>query len=412
MREGAQGGVSTLDGQAREKEHLHCVLAVLELQTKDKSSQVLRSRLQQRPAREVERAVRVRAVEYRRFVILSGGTPADAAQGLGLSGRTLSHWEWRVKSDGLSPRARGRPLVRSSREERNRVVAGLELFGPGIGRSVCRRFWWDLPRSEVEAIVSRYRRVYVREHALVVHCLSWMRPGAVWAMDHATPPGAVDGSDKVILAVRDLSSGDQLQWHSVEGATAETTIRSLEELRREHGTPLVLKSDRGSAFISAALGAYLLRWGVIHLLSPAATPQYNGSCEAAIGWMKQRTRYQAARRGRFQEWTSDDLEAARILANRTPRVRSAGGRTPEEVWNARDPISPKERTVFVERVAQERLSELWARGQKSEARLTAPQRDDLERTAIRRALVAHGILQIRRREIPLPQRFLFRAKIS
>ena len=398
-----------LDGQPAS--HLLCVQAVVEA-TREEKTPYMRKRLLQRPRREVEQTVRMRAVQYRHFVILSGGTSAEAARGLGVSVRTLSHWEWRSRADGLSLRDRGRPLVRSRREERNRVLAGLELFGPGIGRSVCRRFWSDLPRSEVEDIVTRYRKVYVREHSLIVHGLSWLRAGAVWAMDHATPPGAVDGSDGAIFAVRDLSSGYQLQWHSVEGATAETSIRSLEELRREHGLPLVLKSDRGSAFTCGEMEEYLRRWGVIHLLSPAATPQYNGACEAAIGWMKQRTRYQAARRGGFPEWTSDDLEAARMLANRTPRVRSPGGLRPEEVWNGREGISREQRTAFAERVAEERFSELRSRGQESLVCFTALQREDLERTAIRRALVAHGILQIRRREIPLPQKLVFRAKIS
>jgi transposase InsO family protein len=409
VEEGGPG--AALDGELTS--HLLCVHAIVQATSKrEETSRSMRKRLRQRPRREVEQAVRMRAVQCRHFVILSGGTSAEAARGLGLSVRTLSHWEWRMKADGLSLQDRGRPLVRSSREERNRVVAGLELFGPGIGRSVCRRFWSDLPRSEVEDIATRYRKLYVREHSLIIHRLSWLRAGAVWAMDHATPPGAVDGSDGAVFAVRDLSSGYQLQWHSVEGATAQTSIRSLEELRREHGLPLVLKSDRGSAFTSEELKDYLREWGVIHLLSPAATPQYNGACEAAIGWMKQRTRYQAARSGGFPEWTSDDLEAARMLANRTPRLRSAGGRTPEEAWNTRAGISTEERMAFAERVAKERLSELRARGQQSLVRLTVLQRDDLERTAIRRALVAHGILQIRRREIPLPQKLLFRAKIS
>src|SRR5262245_24594434 len=57
------------------------------------------------------------------------------------------------------------------------------------------------------------------------------------------------------------------------------------------------------------------RLGVNQLLSPPRLPQYNGACEAAIGWMKSPTRWIAAQDGRIGLWTSDDLEAARILAN-------------------------------------------------------------------------------------------------
>src|SRR4030095_16873560 len=42
-----------------------------------------------------------------------------------------------------------------------------------------------------------------------------------------------------------------------------------------------------------------------------AFPQYNVALEASLGWMKQLTRYQAARQGRPTEWTSENLEAAR-----------------------------------------------------------------------------------------------------
>jgi hypothetical protein len=67
------------------------------------------------------------------------------------------------------------------------------------------------------------------------------------------------------------------------------------------------------------------------LLSPPWLPEYNGACEAAIGWMKSRTRWIAAQDARVGSWTSDDLEAARILAKETPRVRVRGGKTPDEL---------------------------------------------------------------------------------
>jgi hypothetical protein len=48
--------------------------------------------------------------------------------------------------------------------------------------------------------------------------------------------------------------------------------------------------------------------------------------EAAIGWIKARTRYQAARRATTREWSCDDLEPARILSNEAPTAHDTGTR--------------------------------------------------------------------------------------
>jgi len=86
----------------------------------------------------------------------------------------------------------------------------------------------------------------------LLHILHWRRPGTVWAIDFAEPPLSIEGSFDYLLAVRDLASGMQLLWLPVTDETARTAMAGLEALFRQHGPPLVLKSDNGSAFIAGA----------------------------------------------------------------------------------------------------------------------------------------------------------------
>ncbi len=117
--------------------------------------------------------------------------------------------------------------------------------------------------------------------------LHWDQAGTVWAIDHAEPPQLIDERYKYLLAVRDLASHCQLGWLPVPAATAETTRAALEALFVEHGPPLVIKSDNGSAFIADETTDLLASREVVHLLSPPYTPQYNGCVQrAGIGGLE------------------------------------------------------------------------------------------------------------------------------
>jgi transposase InsO family protein len=171
-------------------------------------------------------------------------------------------------------------------------------------------------------------------------------------VDFSDAPMCVDGSYASFLAVRDLSSGMQLLWLPVKDETAGTAIAALELLFRQHGPPLVLKSDNGSAFIAAETAAMLARWQVVPLRSPPAWPAYNGACEAGIGSMKVRTHHQASAQGRSGAWTSDDAEAARQEENETARSWGVNGPTPEGVWKNRLAIEKAEREMFAVSVSR------------------------------------------------------------
>jgi transposase InsO family protein len=79
--------------------------------------------------------------------------------------------------------------------------------------------------------------------------------------------GAACRRRRLLLAVRDLASGYQLAWLAVPDEAAVTAAAALAALFREHGPPLVLKSDNGSAFRAEALGA-LLAAGASGICSP------------------------------------------------------------------------------------------------------------------------------------------------
>jgi hypothetical protein len=269
-----------------------------------------------------------------------------------------------------------------------------------------------MARGELEDLLRRYREHVVRGEEITVSELDWPRPGAVWSMDHTEPPKAVDGNREAVLSVRDLSSGAQLLWEGQAGPREEPVKTSLESLFLEHGPPLVLKSDNGPAFIAAELQALCRKWGVILLWSPPRKPRYNGSCESGIRWMKERTENLAMLSGRPRNWRSMDLEHALALTNVLPKQPLRGAKARGEIFAGREPLSEEKRAAFLKSVKAEEALEREAQGVPPSAKLSRNEQATIDRTAIRRALVAHGILNIRTRRVALTLKSIFRAKIS
>ena len=360
--------------------------------------------------RELERKVREEAVEYRAFAVLRGGAKKDAAKDLALSPRTLGEWAARVEEGTLAAALRGRPLKDSGRLRKNEVIAFLRKVGPGVGVGRIRGVFPRMPRCEIVDLVGRYRRIYVLEHTLLVHELEWTMVGAVWAMDHAAPRAKIAGGFEAVLAVRDLSSGEQILWQAVRTEGAREVRDLLETSFAAEGAPLVMKSDNGSALVAEETNEVLAMNEVIPLLSPPGLPQYNGSVESGIGAMKDRTTWKAALSGRSDVWTGEDLESARVEANEMPR--GPGRPSAGESWHARSRITAELRAAFRETLSRELAQERASRGLGADAEIARDVDAEIKRTSIRRALVAHGILKIRRRRIPLPKKLLKRAKIS
>ena len=167
-----------------------------------------------------------------------------------------------------------------------------------------------------------------------------------------------------------------------------------------HGSPLVLKSDNGSAFRAAPLKAMLGRWQVRPLYSPPGAPWYNGAIEASIGSLKTRTHYLAWRQGHEDHWTGADLEQARQLANTTARPRGPRGPTPAETWAVRRPATQDERDRFAATVRQREAEARRQAGIDAEVELDHYEQAALHRRVLEPALVQHGYLSLTRRRIP------------
>ena len=345
------------------------------------------------------------------FVAQHAPSCRHAASCLRLSSRTLAYWRWRSASGELTTQLRGRPVREPTREEQTVVTAILEEAGPTIGVSALRACYPLASRCVLTYLARSYRQQYQAEHRQVVETLHWQRAGTVWAIDHSEPPRPIDGCYTRILAVRDLASGMQLAWTPVHDATASAALQVLEGLMRTQGPPLVLKSDNGSAFISADFTAWLECWQIISLLSPVRMPRYNGACEAGIGAAKRRTEVVAAQHGRDDHWSANDLYAAQLWGNEENYPGGFAAGTPAHRFAQRNAIHQNERDTFRAAVVQyERAlnDDACAEGEPLADRLIAAH----HRRAVRHALVEHGYLDITRRSIPQPTHAPKRARIT
>ena len=336
-----------------------------------------------------------------RFVAQHTPSCRRAARCLRLSPRTLANWRRRSARGELTAELRGRPVREPTREERTVVTAILEEAGPSLGVPALRECYPDAPRCVLTYLVRSSRQQFQATHRQVVETLHWQRPGTVWAIDHSEPPRPIDGCYTRIFAVRDLASGLQLAWTPVADATATEALAVLEGLVLAHGPPLVLKSDNGSAFISADFADWLDRWQIVPLLSPVRMPRYNGACEAGIGAAKRRTEVVAAQHGRDCDWSANDLYAAQLWANEASYPDGFAAGTPASRFAARTPITPNERDTLGTLVLQ------YERQHNDEACSTGDALTDTllavhHRRAVRQALVELGYLDITRRSIPQP----------
>ena len=226
----------------------------------------------QRDRREAEHRGRQVILDFRKRTAQQGGTCSEAARCLGLAPRTLRDWNQRSHDNCLKPHARGRPIRRSPRSLRNRVVGFLRCTGPHIGMPTLRAEFSTMPRSELRDMLRRFRRVWQYQNQRLIHRLHWRHPGTVWAADHVQSDRPVDGKYPYVLSVRDLASHHQLAWQPVLDVGADTTIAVLNSLIWEYGPPLVLKTDNGSGFIARDTRKMLAAWSILHLRNPAATP--------------------------------------------------------------------------------------------------------------------------------------------
>ncbi len=354
--------------------------------------------------RELERALRVDVLAFRRWCAAAGRSARAAADRLSIAPAILADWARRWRDDHLAPQPLGRPPSRADRDTRNLVIAAFHFFGPGLGLPSLQKLFPLLARRELEDLARRYRHVYRQRHRSLATVLCWTRPGTVWAIDFTEPPLPVDATFPHVLLVRDLASGKTLAALPCPEQSGAVVRDALLALFLRHGAPLVLKSDNGSPLVDKSVRELLAAWGTIALLSPPGTPAYNGACEAGIGGLKTRAHHEAARHGRAGQWTCDDVEVARLVANQTARPRGFAAPTPDQMWNGDPTVAAAERVALAATVARLRteLSQQQPDGVPLACDLRAWA--SIERIAIGRALIELGYLQLRRRRITLPIR--------
>ena len=259
----------------------------------------------------------------------------------------------------------------------------------------------QVARSQLRDVQMQVRSQWRLDHGVQTEELIWTTPGTVWAGDFTDPLVPIDGCFKHILATRDLASYMHLLAHPTATENARMACAAVESLFLTHGAPLAYKLDNGSAFISEDFRRLLDPYGVILLLSPAQMPRYNGSAEAGNGSLKTRTHYQAVANGRGNNPTSDDVEAAQGQLNSTLRPWGSLRPTPLETWQSRKPITPEQRTQFLQCVAESKQAVQRDLGL-GIGPLTHRARAIVDRAAIRRALETLGYLLVQRRRITPP----------
>lgn len=351
--------------------------------------------------RATERQMRKGGLVYNRWMKMLEYTAQESAEQIDIHVRTLQQWEDRWKTDRLAAHGRGRPIEPLTTEQLQGLYETINTMGVQTGVVVLQGLFPGIPRAEVAYYLKEARRKWQEHEAFMIECIIWKHAGRVWAMDHLEAPVPIDGKYPYILAVRDLASGEMLLCLPVEHADGASTRDALKHLFKQHGAPLVLKSDNGSALICEEVSQLLRKKKIKKLLSPPGYPCYNGSIEAGIGALKTRTHHEAARHERPGEWTCDDVEAARLQANYTARPRGAKGSTPQQMWENRSMILAEERESFFEAVSEQERK--IVQKHKDEAgEFTAREVARIERTAISTALKRKGYFVSRRRRIIPP----------
>jgi transposase InsO family protein len=360
-------------------------------------SSVLRAGNRQVAQRRDERRLRLRALVHLRWARWRGWSQTRCADALGLDPATLAEWRrrWDDPADRLQPAPLGAPALTATPAQRHQVQDFLLLHGCHYGVRVLQEHFPAISRRDLHwLLIAARRAAHDCARAKRYWALTWTAPGRVWAMDFTEPPTPIDGCYRVILTVRDLASGCTLAAMPCITDDAAAVVAVLTVLFAEHGAPLVIKADNGPAFIAQAT-RNLLRHHRVHLLySPAYTPSYNGACEAGNGVIKVLALELAVRHGRPANWTSNDVEAARLLANRRRADRTQVN-TPEQRFAMRAAISTDERDQVDTAIAAQRRAILATlRVATKGGRRTIPA-DALERQAIAGALKQLGVYTIR-----------------
>lgn len=307
-----------------------------------------------RQARQTEALERLDIVNHVTEAQAAGLSRTAALREARISPGTWRNWQRWQQADQPLLALRGRPPHCATHDERQSTIRFLVTHGSQLPLHALREHLPNATRAELDDLRRRYRRAVRRRLDRFRGRLIWTHTGAVWSMDFTEPSEFVGGTDRWILAIRDLASGYQLAWLSFTQATAEGVIQVLVMLFKQHGPPLVLKSDNGPQFIAAATVTILEQWSVAPLFNPPRRPAYNGGLERTHPILKGYTAAAATVQGRTAAWRPEDLATGVANANRFTR-RPGSSATADELWRDRPPIAENLHRAFQETLASERL---------------------------------------------------------
>lgn len=205
---------------------------------------------------------------------------------LGLDPARLGRWRARVRA-GHWPIGQGGPqkTVALPMAELVAAIAGLEHGARrthGVG-ALYERFQAAISRRELAEIVAEERRAANQRQRHRWHRVSWLHVNIAWSIDGVEWPADHRGDRLWLHPVQELCSRFRFAPLVRCGEDGEAIARHLEALFNDHGAPLFLKRDNGSALNSTAVNAVLAAHAVLPLNSPVHYPRYNGAVENGIG---------------------------------------------------------------------------------------------------------------------------------
>jgi transposase InsO family protein len=389
--------------QRRSDRHERLITDILRTGYRRCPREWLRGVDRQRGERSLERQVRVHALGCARWATRCGWGRGRIARALGIDSDTLATWQQRFAdpADRLRAKPLGAPALVASPVQRRDVLDFLALHGTALGVDVLKDHFPLLAKRDLACLLTFARQeAHDALRGGYIRALTWNGAGRVWALDFTEPPSPVEGRYRYVLTVRDLASGCTLAAIAVRAEDAQAAIHVLAALFAAHGPPLVLKADNGPAFIARDTRAFLEHHGVQLLLSPAYTPSYNGACEAGNGTIKTLAHELACRHGRPTAWTLDDLEGARLWANRriTDRMQI---HNPEQRFAVRQAITSSEREQFHHACRGARVRRCADLAVAPGQSLRTIAADALARQAIADAHKGTGVLEIRSQRVRL-----------
>jgi len=172
-----------------------------------------------------------------------------------------------------------------------KVIHRLRLIKPDLAWPAASTAGEILKRNGL--IRPRRRRRRIPEHPRRFEAAR--APNEVWGADFKGWFRTKDGSRVDPLTISDLSSRYLIRCHGLHGSTTELVVPIFRAAFREHGLPLVIRTDNGPPFATVGrtglsrLSAWWIRLGILPERIEPGRPDQNGCHERMHKTLKQAT---------------------------------------------------------------------------------------------------------------------------